>query len=664
MSALEMIQGIAAQAASIIGQEKPMKKAAGILFVTEGGKVLLGKRANYGDYPGYWGCFGGHQEPGETDELTAIRECLEETGHGVIPVEMVTPKGEVVLPPPLQSIAKTITDGTEFTYFVNVCKPFDVVINDEHTDYGWFSMGDLPDGPLHPGMLDVLNMPEFKSLRMTKMHETDIARAVANNALPSPTKFANMSFYRMRITGTGTAFRRGSEEEVDKNGKVTRKKVQDEFVYRHPDNYLTPDFLDRCNGLPLIFEHPKKKVLDSKEFSNRMIGVIVCPYIVDDEVWGVAKVYDDDSVLLLDNEKMSTSPTVVFHDRSENHTIALNDGSVLLIEGRPSLLDHLAVCAQGVWDKGGEPAGVESELAIADAVNPEKPNGASEMSEAEDKAKADAEEKAKADAAAKADSTPPAWADAFMKRMDAVESLFKNHKADADEKAKADAKADADEKARCDAEEKAKADAEEKEKKEAAEKAEKDKPAETAADKKADEEAKAKADAEEKEKADAKADSARKDKQLADMARRLDALTGAVHISDADRVQLAEIQSRADTVENAFGGRASAPVPGETPVAYRKRLAAKFKTHSKAWVGEDVGALSDSVLAIAEQQIYADALAASSSPADVPAGTLREIIKIDRVGRKISEFVGAKSAWMDQFKSPAQLQVRINKELH
>jgi len=505
----------------------------------------------------------------------------------------------------------------------------------------------------------------LKTLRMGKMHETDIARAVANGALPSPTKFANMSFYRMRITGTGTAFRRGSAEEVDKNGKVTRKKVQDEFVYRHPENYLTPDFLDRCNGLPLIFQHPKGKVLDSKEFSERMIGVMVCPYIVDDEVWGVAKVYDADSVTLLDNEKMSTSPTVVFHDRSENHTIALNDGSVLLIEGRPSLLDHLAVCEQGVWDKGGEPAGVESELAIADAVNPEKPNGASEMDEAEIKAKADAEEKAKADAA-KADATPPAWADAFVKRMDSIESLFKNHKADAEEKAKADAKADADEKARCDAEEKAKADAEEKEKKEAAEKAEKEKgrPAETAADKKADEEAKAKADAEEKERADAKADSARKDKALADMARRLDALTGAVHISDADRVQLAEIQSRADTVENAFGGRASGPVPGETPVAYRKRLAAKFKTHSKTWGGADVGAMDEAILAIAESQIYADALAAASSPADVPAGTLREVIKIDRVGRKISEFVGAKSAWMDQFKSPAQLQVRINKEVH
>jgi hypothetical protein len=184
-----------------------------------------------------------------------------------------------------------------------------------------------------------------------EMNETDVAKAMVDGTLSSPQKLANMSLYRMRVTGTGTAFRRGDGE-----------KIEDEVVYRNPEFYLTPEFLERCQGLPVIFEHPKGKILDSDEFKDRVIGTLVCPFIQDTEVWGIAKVYDEDAITLLDNERMSTSPTVVFQDRTVNRTIALSDGSHLLIEGKPSLLDHLAVCEAGVWDKDFEPSGVESEL--------------------------------------------------------------------------------------------------------------------------------------------------------------------------------------------------------------------------------------------------------------------------------------------------------------
>lgn len=290
------------------------------------------------------------------------------------------------------------------------------------------------------------------------------------------------------------------------------------------------------------------------------------------------------------------------------------------------------------------------------------------MTEAELKAKADAEEKARADAEG------PPWAknlksavDACMSRMDSVESLFKNDKtkkADAEEEEKAAA-----EKAKADAEEeeekaaKEKADAEEAEAKEN-EEAEA-KAAEVAADKK-------KADEEEEKKADAvRADAVRKAvaaetadlrKLVADQDKRLASLTGAVHITDDDRAALAEIQSRADTVASAFGKRASQPMAGETAVAYRRRLAAQYKSHSPSWKDVDLAAIDGTVLKIAEDVIYADALTAASHPADLPAGQLREIVKQDRTGRKISEFVGNKSAWMDQFKATPQLMIRINKE--
>ncbi len=59
---------------------------------------------------------------------------------------------------------------------------------------------------------------------------------------------------------------------------------------------------------------------------------------------------------------MSTSPGVVLSGAAGgDERVTLDDGSTLLIEGKPALVDHLAICEQGVWDKGGEPVGVRSE---------------------------------------------------------------------------------------------------------------------------------------------------------------------------------------------------------------------------------------------------------------------------------------------------------------
>jgi hypothetical protein len=185
--------------------------------------------------------------------------------------------------------------------------------------------------------------------------EYDMACAVADGTFSSPQRYMHMKLYKMRITGTGVALRLGGEGEAD------------EFVMRSPELYLTQSFLNRCQGLPVIWQHPEGDVLDSNEFKDRMIGTIVCPYIDDalQEIWGVAKVYDDDAMVLLDNQRMSTSPTVVFSRLSGNRTISLSSGDTLLIEGVPSLLDHLAVCEAGVWDKGKNPYGVVSETAGA-----------------------------------------------------------------------------------------------------------------------------------------------------------------------------------------------------------------------------------------------------------------------------------------------------------
>ena len=133
------------------------------------------------------------------------------------------------------------------------------------------------------------------------------------------------------------------------------------LVYREPDNYLNDEFLARCNGLSVIWEHPEKNKLDSKEFSDRIIGSIFIPYIQDDEIWGIAKIYDEEAAKLMIDKQLSTSPAVIFSNEIlENSNVIINSDTSVLVEGKPSILDHLAICEIGVWDKGGEPSGVIS----------------------------------------------------------------------------------------------------------------------------------------------------------------------------------------------------------------------------------------------------------------------------------------------------------------
>jgi hypothetical protein len=181
---------------------------------------------------------------------------------------------------------------------------------------------------------------------------------MAVGQLTSPQRYENVWLFAIRITGTGISYRHARKE----------------FVWRDPSVYINDEFLARCNGLAVIWEHPEKSLLNDKEFSNRVIGSIMLPYLRDDkpdEVWGIAKVYDEDAAREMRDNVLSTSPAVNFADPTENDRIKLEDGKIMLIEGKPSLLDHIAICAAGVWDKGGDPTGVEAvadELALADAA--------------------------------------------------------------------------------------------------------------------------------------------------------------------------------------------------------------------------------------------------------------------------------------------------------
>lgn len=473
--------------------------------------------------------------------------------------------------------------------------------------------------------------------------ELGLARMMASGDLVSPQFYHNLALYNMRVTGTGLSYR----------------GTLDEFVYRKPENYLTPDFLARIAGLPVIWIHPKKNLLNSKEFGNRVIGAVMLPFIRDDEVWAVCRIYDDSAIEEMGAEQMSTSPAVLL-DKSTK--ITTDSGDRLLIEENPALVDHLAVVSRGVWDKNGPPTGIEH---LDDAIRGDSSMAESETEkkEKEDRAKADAARadadkrfEEKMDAILKGVGDASTKVDACMKRMDAWEGKEKER----DDKAKKDA-AEEEEKKKADAA-KAKADAEKGEGGETEEEREKAK--RLASDK-------AKKDGEDEEKR--KADAARADAAAsAGLEARLAAQQALIDkimanaprdMSDAEFGKLAEIQSRADEALIQHGKRAGRPMLGETVIAYRRRMSNELKRYSPKWKDLPLeGIRDDAFEAQIESQIYADAAIAAKTPTDIGEGELRCVPKTGPGGHRINEYYGQPSAWMDPIAGPVRQYVRNFKE--
>lgn len=331
-----------------------MIKAAGVLYLTPDRQALFLKRGNGSDHPLEWCWPGGQLEDGEDTAAAALRESAEECGfaparpllaphtRSVAPAYTLAPLPEsapVAPPPEVAAGLVAPSEDVDFTTFIcRVEAPFPVTLCDEHTGWAWASI-DAPPEPLHPGARI--------AIERLGMNELGVARAMADGRLSSPQKYENVWLFNIRISGTGTSYRPGIKQ----------------FVSRPADIWLSDDMLARCNGLATIWEHPDKSLLNSDEYNERAIGSIFLPYVRPDvaELWGIAKVYDADAAHDMAVNGLSTSPAVNFSPGS-NRLITV-DGRKILLETDPSLVDHIAICSKGVWDKEGPPAGVESVMA-------------------------------------------------------------------------------------------------------------------------------------------------------------------------------------------------------------------------------------------------------------------------------------------------------------
>ena len=66
-----------------------------------------------------------------------------------------------------------------------------------------------------------------------------------------------------------------------------------------PAIWLSQEMIARCAGLPVIVAHPPGGTLDGDELAQRIIGTIVFSFVRGDELWGVARIIDDDTARAL-----------------------------------------------------------------------------------------------------------------------------------------------------------------------------------------------------------------------------------------------------------------------------------------------------------------------------------------------------------------------------
>ena len=575
----------AAQGKSTIGIPKSVGEkfiehkdddAAGILH-HKNGKVLLIKRATEStNRPGYWAFPGGHIVPGESPFAAAAREVWEETGHHTISA----------LP-----LGRFDSDGIGFHAYLAE-DSFEPVLNDESSDFGWFDIQHLPS-PMIPSCRTIIASVFPDCGEMT---ELDVMQKIRDGQLPSPQRCGNLWLFAIRVTGTGLA-----------------ERPTGEIAHKSPADYLSNEFLSRCNGLPVVWEHPANKLLDSDSFRNQIIGTSSLPYVDGDEVWTIARIYDEDAARLMQENQLSTSPAVSVG------ASAVKQGDVL-IEGKPVYVDHIAVCAVGVWDKG-TPDGVRID-SMNEEITMEEEKLEPEVSIAELKKMIEA-------LAEKLDAKH----DEPHNKLDAAHDSGTNDCADSDE-----------------GEDKLS----EEEKEEVKEEIE---AAHHEIDSKADscEEKEEVKEGEKMENEEVKDDSARAD-SLEEMRREIAELRRmTAERSVDDREAIAKAQSRADSVAMALGEAGVSPLAGESAFSYRKRIAARFAQFSERFKNVDVGKISDAALfAPIEDAIYADSMEYAKAP-PMAEGHVQMIESRDDAGRMVRTPTANSDprAWMGVFSNGA-----------
>ena len=133
----------------------------------------------------------------------------------------------------------------------------------------------------------------------------------------------------------------------------------------------------------------------------------------------------------------------------------------------------------------------------------------------------------------------------------------------------------------------------------------------------------------------------------------------------SERDELARVHARADTLGTMLGETISHPLHGESPIAYRKRLASRFQKHSTLKEIK-LDSIDGQAFDLIEERIYADARETALSPGEGAQARLVPIVTRDSAGREITRYAGNSDAFKLAFAScmPTPLPIRVTKPFH
>ncbi|MDF0531722.1 NUDIX domain-containing protein [Tsukamurella sp. 8F] len=111
------------------------------VVVDDEGRVLLGKRSDFG----HWASPAGVLEPGEQPADAILREITEETGVTARIVDLVSVRTDDVVTYPNGDVSQYLSILFLCRYVSGEAR----VADDESTEVAWFDAGDLPPMPPH-----------------------------------------------------------------------------------------------------------------------------------------------------------------------------------------------------------------------------------------------------------------------------------------------------------------------------------------------------------------------------------------------------------------------------------------------------------------------------------------------------------------------------------
>ena len=170
------------------------------------------------------------------------------------------------------------------------------------------------------------------------MIEAQLKKDYALGNIKGITDVGDYFYMPVRITGSGLNIRKQGETLI----------VAD----RNKTEFFNEAFIDHCKSLPIIIEHPtdnkgNKDMLNNDTLpKNAIIGNTIDAWIAGkdgDEVWGLARIYDKTLLEKIKDGKInSTSPGVRIYYKESDPDFKTEV---------PYIINHLAFCEMGHWDK-------------------------------------------------------------------------------------------------------------------------------------------------------------------------------------------------------------------------------------------------------------------------------------------------------------------------